>query len=309
MRDIENVIIVGSGPAGLTAAIYTSRALLKPLVILGTLPGGQLMTTTEVENFPGFPEGINGSDLIANMRKQAERFNTRFINGEVTKYDFSSKPYKVFIDNEEYLTHSIIIATGAQAQYLNLPSEKALIGKGVSGCATCDGFFFKGKKVVVVGGGDSAIEEATFLTRFASSVTIVHRRDQLRASKIMQNKAFENKKIDFLWNSIIIEVLGTDHVTGIKVQDTITKEIKDFACDGVFLAVGHKPATNNLHELLEIDEKGYIKVKNGTTKTNVEGVFSAGDVSDSYYKQAITAAGSGCRAAIDCERYLGEILG
>jgi len=303
-KNVENVIVIGSGPAGLTAAIYLSRANLNPLVIEGYGAGGQLMLTTEVENFPGFPEGIMGPDLMMNFRKQAEKFGTRFLTEDVTKVDLSKKPFKVEVDEKVFYSKSIVISTGASAKLLGLPSEKRLMGHGVSTCATCDGAFFKNKTVCVVGGGDSAIEEANFLTRFANKVYVIHRRDKLRASKIMQDRAFKNPKIEFLLNSVIEDIVGEKKVSSIKLKNLLTNEITEMPIDGVFIAIGHNPNTSLFRGQLELDEQGYILTKDKSTKTSVEGVFACGDVQDSTYRQAITAAGSGCMAAIDTERYL-----
>jgi thioredoxin reductase (NADPH) len=304
-RKVENVVIIGSGPAGLTATIYTARADLNPTVIAGIRPGGQLMDTMGVENFPGFPEGIQGPDLMMNMRKQAERFNAKFIDEDVISVDLKKRPFTIKTETVELKAEAIIIATGASARWLGLPSEKRLIGKGVSGCATCDGFFFKSKEVAVIGGGDTALEDAMFLTRYATKVTVIHRRDKLRASMIMQDRAFANKKISFIWDSVVEDILGTDNVTGMKLKNMKTGKQSEFKCNGVFIAVGHAPATDFLNGQIEIDETGYIKKYDGT-KTSVEGVFSAGDVADRVYRQAISAAGDGCRAAIDAERHLQE---
>lgn len=303
---VENLIIIGSGPAGYTAALYASRANLNPIVIEGYQSGGLLMLTSDVENYPGFPEGILGPDLMALFRKQAERFGTRFIRKNATRVDFKSQPLKVFVEDEVFQANSAIIATGASTQWLGLESEKRLLGKGVSSCATCDGAFFKGAKLVVAGGGDSAMEEANFLTKFASHITVVHRRDTLRASKIMQERAFKNPKISFVWDSVIEEILGEDVVTGVRIRNPKINKTKTLECEGVFVAIGHKPNTDFLKGQLELDAKGYIVMaKRPTTATNVAGVFASGDVQDTIYRQAVTAAGSGCQAAVDAERYLG----
>lgn len=304
----ENVIIIGSGPAGWTAAIYTARANLSPIVFEGAEAGGQLMTTTEVENFPGFPSGILGPELMGEMKKQAERFGARIISQKVDEVDFKKYPFLVRAGGREYDGRSIIISTGAIAKRLGLESERNLYGRGVSACATCDGFFFKNKKVVVVGGGDAALEEANFLTKFANSVTIVVRRDELRASKIMQDRAKSNQKISFLWNMEVVEILGAEagHVTGVKLKNNKTNEISQMPIDGVFAAIGHEPATAIFRGQIDLDEKGYIVIKSGSTATNVSGVFAAGDVADHKYRQAITAAGTGCMAAIDVEKFLEE---
>ena len=304
-NDIRNVIIIGSGPAGLTAAIYAARANLKPLVIEGTQAGGQLTITTDVENYPGFPEGIMGPELVMDMRKQAERFEAEFVSGDVTSIDFSKAPFTVNIDDVSYKGKTVIIATGATARWIGLESESKLRGSGVSGCATCDGFFFKGKDVAVVGGGDTAVEEALFLTKFANKVSIIHRRDQLRASKIMQEKAMKNKKLSFIWDSVVEDILGVEagHVTGVRIKNVKNGAISDLPCDGVFIAIGHTPNTMIFQGKIELDDKGYIVLKERTS-TNVRGVFAAGDVADPYYRQAVTAAGMGCMAAIDVERFL-----
>lgn len=302
---IENLVIIGSGPAGYTAGIYAARANLAPLCIEGYQSGGLLMLTSDVENYPGFPEGMMGPELMAKFRKQAERFGTRFISKNVTQVDFSSFPLKVFIENEEVLAKAVIIATGASTKWLGLESEERLLGKGVSSCATCDGAFFKGAKLVIVGGGDSAMEEATFLTRFASSVTVIHRKDTLRASKIMQDRAFKNPKISFIWDSEVTEVLGQDAVTGAKIRNLKTGNVSEVPCEGFFVAIGHEPNTTFLKGQLDLDPKGYVVLpKRPTTVTSKTGVFAAGDVQDTVYRQAITAAASGCQAAIDVERYL-----
>lgn len=306
----ENVIIIGSGPAGYTAAIYAARANLNPLMIEGYQSGGLLMLTSEVENFPGFPKGIQGPELMAQFRAQAERFGTRFIQKNATDVDFSNSIKKVFVDKEIYQSKSVIVSTGAATKWLGLESEQRLLGKGVSSCATCDGAFFKGAKLVVIGGGDSAMEEANFLTRFASHVTVIHRKDTLRASKIMQDRAKSNPKISFIWNSEVLEVLGEDSVRACKIKNLKTQEVSEVACEGFFVAIGHEPNTHFLKGKLELDSKGYIVLGNRpTTRTNVPGVFAAGDVQDTVYRQAITAAASGCQAAIDSERYLETLHG
>lgn len=303
--ETEKVIIIGSGPAGHTAAIYAARAELKPLMFEGQVPGGQLMLTTEVENYPGFPKGLMGPELMEQLKAQSLRFETRIIPEDVVAVDFSARPFTVKTADKEYKAESVIISTGASAMWLGLPSEKEYYGRGVSACATCDGFFFKGKKIVVVGGGDSAMEESTFLTRFAESVTVIVRKDELRASKIMQERAKANPKISFVWNSEVKEIVGDGaRVTGVKLFNNKTNETSDLATDGVFVAIGHKPNTELFKDVLELDAKGYLVTQPGSTKTNVEGVFAAGDVADHYYRQAITAAGTGCMAAIDAERWL-----
>jgi thioredoxin reductase (NADPH) len=302
----REVIILGSGPAGYTAAIYAARANLAPLLFTGLQPGGQLTITSEVENYPAFPEGIHGPDLMDRFRAQAARFGTEIVDAMVESVDFSSRPFRVWSDSVEHTAKSVIVATGASAMLLGLPSEHQFMGFGVSACATCDGFFFRGKRVIVVGGGDTALEEATFLTRFCSEVILVHRRDQLRGSKIMRERALSDEKIRVIWNAEVAEVLGVPdkHVTGVKLRDTKTGEITEMPIDGVFIAIGHKPNTTFLGGQLHTDSQGYLIVKPGTSYTNVEGVFAAGDVHDSVYRQAVTAAGTGCMAAIDCERWL-----
>ncbi|MDH4083182.1 MAG: thioredoxin-disulfide reductase [Nitrospira sp.] len=301
---MRNVAIIGSGPAGLTAAVYAARANLSPLLIEGWQSGGQLTTTTEVENYPGFAKGIMGPELMKEMRGQAERFGTEFLTGDVTAVDFAQRPFTITVDAEQTIhAKTVIIATGASAIQIGLPNEKRLTGHGVSTCATCDGFFFRGKKLIVVGGGDSAMEEATFLTKFATKVSIVHRRDKLRASKIMQDRAMKNEKITFLWNSVVDDILGSDVVTGVRLKNTVTGKTSELACAGVFVAIGHRPNTALFSGQLDMDEKGYICTHAGTA-TSAPGVFSAGDVQDSTYRQAVTAAGSGCMAAIDAERFL-----
>ena len=303
---MEKVVVLGTGPAGLTAAIYLARANMKPVVIEGDQPGGQLTLTTEVENFPGFPNGVMGPELMENMRKQAERFGAEFKRGWVTNIDLSKKPFRLDVSGiGEIETESLILSTGASAKLLNIPGEKQNIGRGVSTCATCDGFFFRGKKVIIVGGGDSAMEEANFLTKFASEVIIVHRRDELRASKIMQDRARENAKISWKLNKTPLEVMaGENGVTGLKVKNNETNEEEIIETDGIFVAIGHKPNTSFLNGQIDTDETGYINVVPGTTETNVPGVFACGDVQDKKYRQAITAAGTGCMAALDAERYL-----
>jgi thioredoxin reductase (NADPH) len=305
---MEKVVIIGSGPAGYTAALYTSRANLSPLLIDGSQPGGQLTTTTEVENFPGFPEGIMGPQLMQNMKEQAARFGTRYQNGMVTKVDFSKRPFKIWVDETELIeAESVIIATGASAKYGGVPREKELLGRGVSACATCDGFFFKNHEIAVVGGGDSAMEEANFLTKFGKSVTIIHRREEFKASKIMLDRAKANPKIQWMLNSTITELEGKDTLTGMKIKNHKTNEEKQYPFTGLFFAIGHTPNTSIFKGILDMDEVGYLKLPvPNRTITNIPGVFAAGDVADHYYRQAISAAGMGCQAAIEAERWLSE---
>ena len=312
-NDIRNVVIIGSGPAGLTAALYTARADLKPLVLAGVKWGGQLMLTTEVENYPGFVDGILGPELMTVFRKQAERFGAEILNEDVSKVDFKAKPFKVSIGQKVYQARAVIIATGAETNWLGLPNEQKLIGRGVSSCAPCDAWFFKDKKVVVVGGGDSAMEEALTLTKFATDVSIVHRREQFRASKIMLDRARANKKISFILNSEVMDVLGKDKVEGIKIKNKQDGSARELAIDGMFVAIGHHPMTDIFRGQIELDEKGYVKkIRNPKSEirnqynmmTSVEGVFVAGDVHDYHYRQAVTAAGYGCQAALEAERWI-----
>ena len=306
-QQIRKVIIIGSGPAGLTAAIYAARANLFPLVFEGLQPGGQLTITTDVENYPGFPDGILGPELMDQFRQQAQRFEAETHYLTVDKVDLTERPFQVFVGDTIYMTETIIVSTGASAQLLGLESESKLMGYGVSACATCDGFFFKDKQVLIVGGGDSAIEEAIFLTKFASSVSIVHRREELRASKIMQERAFNNPKIDIIWNSTIEEMLGSPDnggLTGVVINNTQSGSLSEMECDGVFLAIGHRPNSDLFRGLLDLDEKGYIVTQPNSTYTSLEGVFASGDIQDKVYRQAITAAGSGCMSALDAEHFI-----
>ena len=300
----EKMVIIGSGPAGLTAAIYAARAGLEPLMVEGLERGGQLMITTDVENFPGFPDGIMGPELMEQIRKQAERFGTRIITSNVTKVDFSERPFKIWVGQELFEAESVIISTGASARWLGIEGEQRLTGFGVSACATCDGFFFRDKELVVVGGGDSAMEEALFLTKFATKVTVIHRRDEFRASTIMANRVLDHPKIEVIWNTVLEEVVGDTTVSGVKLHNIETGERSDFATDGVFVAIGHTPNTKVFEGQLDLDEAGYILTDPGKTETSVEGVYAAGDVADKVYRQAITAAGLGCQAALDAERWL-----
>ena len=306
MSDRRKLVIVGSGPAGLTAATYAARANLAPVVIEGIAAGGQLMLTTEVENYPGFPEGIMGPELMVKMREQAARFGAEFVTADADRVDFTSAPFGVWVDGDEHRADAIIITTGASARMLGLPAEQRLLGHGVSTCATCDGFFFRDKALAIAGGGDSAIEEAIFLTKFATKVTLIHRRHELRASKIMQERAFANDKIEFLWNTVITDVNGDHQVESLEVRDVVTDKTSKLAVDGLFVAIGHDPNTALFADQLALDENGYIVTDADSTRTSINGIFAAGDVQDHVYRQAITAAGSGCMAAIEAERWLEE---
>lgn len=310
MADVRDVIIIGSGPAGLTAAVYSSRANLRPLVIEGEpssssdQPGGQLMLTTEVENYPGFVDGVMGPELMAYFRAQAARFGTEYLTAKVSRVDLSERPFRLWVGDHEHRARSVIVATGARALSLGLPGERRLMGHGVSTCATCDGFFFRGTDIAVVGGGDSALEEAIFLTKFADKVSVIHRRKELRASKIMQDRAFKNDKIHFVWDSVVTDVLGDGAVSGLQVRNVVSGEETSIPVAGVFVAIGHVPNTSLFGGQLDMDATGYLLTQHGSTRTNVEGVFACGDVQDRTYRQAVTAAGSGCMAAIDAERWL-----
>lgn len=308
MSDVRDVIIIGGGPAGYTAALYTARANLRPLVIEGFNWGGQLMITSDVENYPGYPDGVMGPTMMADFRRQAERFGAEFVTDDVTRVDFSERPFRVYVGNDEHKADSVVVATGASARQLGLPSEQTLQGRGVSYCATCDGAFFREKVVVVVGGGDSAMEEATFLTRFASKVYVVHRRDEFRASPIMVDRARANEKVELVLNAVVDEVLGAEagHMTGVRLRDTVTDETREIAADGLFVAVGHDPNTALFLDSLDHDDQGYLVTEPGSTRTNIPGVFAAGDVQDHTYRQAITAAASGTMAALDAQRWLEE---
>ncbi len=307
MAQHEKLVIIGSGPAGYTAALYAARANLSPLLFEGLQPGGQLTITSDVENYPGFPEGILGPELMEKMRGQAERFGTRFVLGDVTRVDFSTRPFKIWQDDQLYLAEAVIVATGASAKWLGIPSEKKFQGKGVSACATCDGFFFKGVEVAVVGGGDTAVEEATFLTKYATKVILIHRRDALRASKIMADRARNNPKIAFEWNAVVDEVLGDDKgVTGVRLRSTHDNATRELAVKGLFMGIGHEPNTALFKGQLAMNAVGYLQIDAPSTHTSVPGVFAAGDVADPTYRQAVSAAGTGCMAAIDAERWLGE---
>ena len=308
-KTIHKTIIIGSGPAGLTAAIYAARANLNPIVLEGNQPGGQLTITTDVENYPGFPDGVLGPEMMDLFRKQAQKFGAQCFYKHVSKVDLSISPFKIYVGEEEYLTQSVIISTGASARLLGLDAENELMGHGVSTCATCDGYFFKDKEIIVVGGGDSAMEEANFLTKFASKVTIIHRREEFRASKIMIDRALNNPKIDIIKNAVVSDIFGSqkDGVNGVLLTNTLDESETKFDCEGVFYGIGHIPNTNEFKDIIDLDDQGYIQTKGKSTATNIPGVFACGDVQDSYYRQAVTAAGSGCMAAIDVEKYLEDL--
>ncbi|MET0894535.1 MAG: thioredoxin-disulfide reductase [Acidimicrobiia bacterium] len=307
MPEVHDIIIIGAGPSGLTAAVYAGRADLKPLVIEGIAAGGQLMLTTDVENYPGFPDGILGPELMMKFREQAERFGAEFVTADVDRVDFSASPYGVWVGDTEHRARAVIVSTGATARMLGLPNEARLLGHGVSTCATCDGFFFREKPIAVIGGGDSALEEALFLTKFATTVTLVHRRDEFRASKIMQDRVFANDKINVVWNSTVDDVIGEGSVQSLVLRDTITNETSELDVQGVFVAIGHDPTTWIFRDELDLDENGYILTAPDSTATSVEGVYACGDVQDHVYRQAITSAGSGCMAAIEAERFLSAL--
>ena len=308
-KTIHKTIIIGSGPAGLTAAIYAARANLNPIVLEGNQPGGQLTITTDVENYPGFPDGVLGPEMMDLFRKQAQKFGAQCFYKHVSKVDLSISPFKIYVGEEEYLTQSVIISTGASARLLGLDAENELMGHGVSTCATCDGYFFKDKEIIVIGGGDSAMEEANFLTKFASKVTIIHRREEFRASKIMIDRALNNPKIDIIKNAVVSDIFGSqkDGVNGVLLTNTLDESETKFDCEGVFYGIGHIPNTNEFKDIIDLDDQGYIQTKGKSTATNVPGVFACGDVQDSYYRQAVTAAGSGCMAAMDVEKYLEDL--
>ena len=308
-KTIHKTIIIGSGPAGLTAAIYAARANLNPIVLEGNQPGGQLTITTDVENYPGFPDGVLGPEMMDLFRKQAQKFGAQCFYKHVSKVDLSISPFKIYVGEEEYLTQSVIISTGASARLLGLDAENELMGHGVSTCATCDGYFFKDKEIIVVGGGDSAMEEANFLTKFASKVTIIHRREEFRASKIMIDRALNNPKIDVIKNVVVSDIFGSqkDGVNGVLLTNTVDGSETKFDCEGVFYGIGHIPNTKEFKDIIDLDDQGYIQTKGKSTATNIPGVFACGDVQDSYYRQAVTAAGSGCMAAMDVEKYLEDL--